>query len=392
MKRVLISRFGGLGDLAPISAVCKQFKKQGWDVTLATRYGGPEQRSGDMFINSPDVDRVLDLVQVGPWNSRCIKTPVGFVSLNSIFEDFDLVLDYMNCIENNNTSPVSKDGIGENRQYGMEWQASRNSNWVNWYDLHLSWANINPADVADTDKRPSFSVTDEEIEPFKLLKQGYSHLITLQTSASSISRTWNQSDALIPMLLKRYPEALVASWDARSNIWTLNDRKGRKGLPVPSGISPIRFSMGLVAASDVYVGADTGFTHVAEALGVKHVAIYSTVPAWTRAKYYENQVAIDPGKDNSEYYTFSLALGDPLNVLEGEGTMSDREKLVAKLFDKKVPVEIAAKELNCDVEGADLALNALIAKRKTFERIQSKALSSVSAETVFNEVTKILKD
>ena len=385
MKRVLLSRFGGIGDKAPLTVVGKQLKKRGWEVHFAVRDGGPNMRISDMFFENPCFDKVYDLIEYGPWGNRCIETDLGLASLNSVYDDYDQVLDFMNIIENNNTSPTKKNDVG------MSWMASRNSNWANWYDLHLAWANIDPTSVPDEEKRPVYTLKEGEMDAFLRLKEKNSPVIVIQTSASSLSRTWYQARKLPKMFKEKFPNCVIFGWEAEHNTWVmLKDGVPTKAMPAP-GVSPLRFTMAMIGACDLFIGADTGFTHVAEALSVPHIALYSTVPAWTRNKYYKHQVTIDPGIQNPEFYTFNLGLGDPLRVLEGQENLSEREKLIAKMFTENRSAEYAANELNVDKEGAELELKALLTKKQSWERQQSKALSSITPERVFEESVKILE-
>lgn len=383
MKKVLLTRFGGLGDNAPMLVVGKQLKKRGWHVTFACRYDGANHRQSEMFFKNPAFDMVLDLKMEGPWGTRCIKTQLGWCSINSVYEDFDLVLDYMNIVEGNNTSPVVKNGPDN------EWQKSRSSNWRNWYDLHLEWANIDPTKVSDEDKRPIYNLLPGEEKIFKDLRKQYSNIFVVQTNASSLSRTWYQAEKLPNLLLKEYEKGLVVFWDNKANEWLLLSRNGMTKLNVP-GMSNLRVSMALVAVADVFIGADTGFTHVAEGLGTKHVAIYSTVPWWTRAKYYKHQTPIDMGEKYPEFYTFNLGLGDPLRTIDGMASLSDRERLVERLHGEGMGVKEAAEALNTDIEGARYELQALMAKKASWERQQSKALSLVTPEMVMEKVKALI--
>lgn len=384
MKKVLLIRYGGIGDLAPLTVVGAQLKKRGWHVTLACRDGGPGVRQSEMLFQNPAFDQVLDMREQGPWRTRCVKTQLGWCSINTIYNDFHQVFDYMNIVENNNTSPLVKETPGE------EWQRSRNSNWRNWYDLHLEWANIDPSTVSEDDKRPVYTLLRGEEKVFESLKQKYSHVFVVQTNASSLSRTWYQAEKLPDLLLKKYENALVAFWDTKTNVWLMVTKAGASKLNIPNH-PPLRVSMALINVADVYIGADTGFTHVAEGLGVPHIAIYSTVPWWTRAKYYKHQVPIDPGVNNPEFYTFNLGLGDPLRLAEGLQSLSEREQKVDVLHKAKTSAKEAAEALNTNEDGANLELQALGAKKASWERQQSKALSTVTAEQVVNKVNEIVK-
>lgn len=384
MDKVLLLRFGGIGDIAPLTTVGRELKKRGLHVTFACRDGGEGQRQSDLLFKNPCFDQVLDMQEVGPWRDRCVKTQLGWCSVNSIFQDFHAVYDYRNIIENNNTSPYVKDVPSE------AWQKSRNSNWRNWYDLHLEWANIDPSTVSDDDKRPVYTLVPGEETLFAKLKERYSHVIAVQSNASSLSRTWYQAEKLPEMILKDYPNAVVAYWDNAKHWWLMISKDGVSKLNVPNH-PPLRVSMALLKVSDLYIGADTGFTHVAEALGVSHIAIYSTVPWWTRAKYYKYQTPIDPGIQNPEFYTFNLGLGDPLRIVDGESSLSEREKKIEELHKNKASAKEAAEVLNTNEEGATMELNALMTKRASWERMQSKALSVVTPEMVMVKVKEIIK-
>lgn len=384
MRKILLTRFGGIGDLAPVTAVGKELKKQGWHVTLACRDGGPGQRQSDLLYQNPAFDQVLDMREVGPWRDRCVKTQLGWASINTIYNDFHRVLDYRNIIEGNNTSPITESTTGE------EWQKSRNSNWRNWYDLHFEWANIDPTKIADDDKRPVFSLLPGEEKVFKSLRSKYTHIFVVQTNASSLSRTWYQAEKMPALLLKEYPKALVAYWDNNKSVWLMVNAEGTTQLNIPNH-PPLRVSMALISEADLYIGADTGFTHVAEAMGTPHVAIYSTVPWWTRAKYYKHQVHIDPGADNPEFYTFNLGLGDPLRIKEGQLGLSERERKVEDLYKQKLSANEAAEALNTNREGAELELQSLEVKKASWERMQSKALSTVTANSVMDKVREIVQ-
>ncbi len=383
MKKVLITRFGGIGDMSPLQIVAEQLKKRDCEVTFAVRSDGAHMNIADVFVNNPAFKQVLELKQIGPWYNRCVQTSLGWVSVNTIYPEFDLVLDYINIVENNNTSPVI------NQDLGQEWQRSKNSNWVNWVDLHLAWANIDPTSVPDEEKRPHFYLSDVEKKQATKLRGKYDKVFVLQTTASSLSRTWYSGNKLAELLLKQYDNSVVYFWDDNAHSFIRIDSKGAKA--VKSEGSPLRFTMMLIDACDFYVGADTGFTHIAEGLDKPHIAIYSTVPAWTRAKYYKFQTAIDPGVDNGTFYTFNLGLGDPLNIKEGEDALTDREKTIMELYAAKVGPNEAAEALGTSLQGAELELQALMTKRSSFEQRQSKALSSVTAEFVLEKIKEVFR-
>jgi ADP-heptose:LPS heptosyltransferase len=381
--KALLTRFGGIGDCFPVMVAARNLTKRGYEVTVALRDDGGVVKQSAMFANIPDVN-VLDLCEIGPWRSRVVKVPQGSISVQAIYKDYDLVVDFMGAIESNNTSPLVS------MKPWDFWQRSRNSNFRNWYDLHLEWCNIDPTKVSDEDKRPFLSLTEEEVEAGKKVKGIHSHLILVHPFASSLARSWfHQAKALVIKLTEKYPQAKILFWNPQENRW---DHVTKRGVyPVQKLCSnPLRDSMAIVGASDLVIAVDTGFGHVAEALGKKSLVLYSTVPAWTRNKYYKHQTHIDMGETNPEFYTFTLSLGDPLRVKEEYAKLTDRELKIEKLFNDKVSLEDVCRELNTNEQGAELELKTLLAKQQSWEHQQSKALTLITPEMVLEKVEGII--
>lgn len=386
MKKVLVSRYGGMGDVAPVMVVCEQLKQRGWHVTVALRHDGPAQKQTELLENTNCFDEALDLFSIGPWGTRSVSYKDGYRNIESIYDDYDWVLDYMFIIEANNTCRSTKIEKATDT-----WQKSRNSNWQNWYDLHLAWANINPRSVLTKDKRPKFRLSKDEEKESDRLRKKYKTIITLQPFASSLARTWYQARELVPMfqgfLGKPY---LIAYWNPVKNEWTYVSHEGEVQVDI-NVESPLRRTMTLVHASDLFIGADTGTAHFAEGLNRRNIVLYSTVPSWTRAEYYKYQTPFDDGIEHPEYHTFVIDVGDPLRIEEGMNDLSKREKKLYDFYNEKAPIEKVLKELNTDTGGVEMELQALRKKIESFSRQQSKALTSVTPEMVFDKAKELLK-
>jgi hypothetical protein len=381
-KKYLLTRFGGIGDVAPVMAVAKYLKNLGHTVHLALREDEQGSRQVDLLENTNSCDLAMTFKEIGPWKTRCVSFKHGWVDVRSIYQNYDEVVDYMRIIENNDTcnSSFQKSPMDE-------WKKHRNSNWVNWYDLHFSWANINPESVPKEEKRPVYKLSTKEYNESISIRANYSGVVVINTTASSLSRTWYQSDILIQKILDEYKNILVINWNQKKNVWEeyTKETKNNPKVYLSPFKSKLRASMCVVNSADTYIGSDTGFTHIAEGLGVKHIAIYSSVPWWTRAAYYKNQVCIDKG-----YYSFCLTLGDPFRVKEGIDGLSKKEKTLLGYHKKGLPIEEAAKNLNTTPDGVELELTSIIKKIESFDRIQSKSLSEVSVEEVLAKLNELL--
>ncbi len=379
-KKYLLTRFGGLGDLAPVMVVAKQLKKLGHSVDIALREDDHGNKQIDFLENTDCADGAMTFKEIGPWKTRCVSFKHGWTDIQSIYSNYDEVIDFMHIIEQNSTCH-SNFTVNPSD----EWMKHRNSNWQNWYDLHLAWANIDPTSVPDEEKRPEFILSEDEILEVDAIRSSCDGVIVINPHASSLARTWYQADDMIPDLLKKYPGYKIFSWEPSKVSWRV--LQGKKVSVHQSDLkSSLRASMCVVGAADVYIGADTGYTHVAEGLDVPHIAIYSSVPAWTRAKYYKYQTPIDKGP-----HSFALTLGDPHRIEEGLRNLSKKEKKLLDLHESGVSIEAAAKTLNTTPDGINLEMDSLQRKIASFERVQSKALTSVSKEEVMNLITEVLK-
>ena len=379
-KKYLLTRFGGIGDSAPMMVVAKQLKKLGHTVDIALREDDHGNKQVELLERTHCCDNAMTFKEIGPWKTRCVSHKYGWVDITNIYANYDEVIDYMHVIEYNDTCRSS-------HQTGPtdEWKKHRNSNWQNWYDLHLAWANIDPTSVPDDEKRPEYSLGDVEKKEIDKIRSDYSKVIVLNPNASSLARTWYQAKELIQPLLKKYKGAGVFFWSPSKSLWEVFTDKGVSEYQSPIK-RPLRASMAVVGAADVYVGADTGFTHIAEGLDIPHIAIYSSVPGWTRAKYYKNQTVIDKG-----HYSFALTLGDPLRIEEGLKSLSKHDKKLMAIHESGVTIEEAARRLNTTPEGVNLEMQAIKTRIESFERVQSKSLSKVTVKEILEHINRILE-
>ena len=108
---------------------------------------------------------------------------------------------------------------------------------------------------------------------------------------------------------------------------------------------------------------------------------------------------------NAVHYGYNISLKEALQLEknmcavafathdreEGMKALSDREKTLLKLYDERAPVQDAAKKLNTDPGGLEMELKSLQTKIDSFSRQQSKALTDVTPEMVFDKVKGLLK-
>jgi len=381
MKTAVLFRLGGLGDILILTPVAKELKKRGYEV--------------DAVIGSPtgDVKKILeganlfrDIVIYGRFPQTgadvCEAGGGDWMSVNMKKEGYDLVVDYKFSVELNSHHRHMANGPGK------EWFLSQNSNFMNWVDIMFAWAGIDPNTIAQEDKIPVYNMTDEENAWAKKLLRNSNPdlLVSIQTNASSLVRTWYN-----PQLL---PEAIKGEFHDKKVEFVVFDGskwhhlKGKHDFPVifPKGMDPIRASAALVGNSDIFVGADSGFSHIAEVLGIKSLTIYTTVPAWTRMKYYKYSEAIEPVGD-----TFDGVQCRPCFVLDRycprvrekvTDQLSPREKELKEAVEQNIHPAVVAQKLKTTPQGVMMEAKVLNERLNALLEIQAPCSMTITPERI----------
>lgn len=172
------------------------------------------------------------------------------------------------------------------------------ANHINVYDWHLEWAGIDPKAMKPEEKCPIYTTKPkEDTQAEKILSRLRGNLrIGVQMHSSSLPRTWDKNDRLITALCRKYPQASVYSFgDPTAQILEPSDYEREKNYMPLSGATKDdrRLWAAMIGAMDLLVTVDSAAMHIAAALDVPLVGLFSTVPGWTRMRYYRNAVAID---------------------------------------------------------------------------------------------------
>lgn len=270
--KILLVRYGGAGDNLFLTPVARELKKQGYIVDVATNERGIEVLTGN-----PDIHKLILLKRIPPYNTNNIGHPLNLYEDGGVWLPLDaLYKTYPSTSINRNYNVIDYYSVIENCSLHKELQATQISDQINTYDMHLAWAGINP----DVDKSPVYKVLPKEAEEAKRILNGIDDLIMVQTLASSPARSINPMP-IVDMLKGKN----VMVWDGTQ--WILN------GSSVKSDIPGFRLSGALLQHCKLLISADTCISHIAEALGTKHITFYTTVPAWTRSKYYKHEITLD---------------------------------------------------------------------------------------------------
>lgn len=283
-ERWLLCRYGGMGDALFLTAVAHQLAKH-YIVDVATR-----DTTVPLLQHNPDIDTIYPVERFGPPPMQVNKKnghPVdlvlvdgGWITVEALYERYKTdhafrkynATNYRFVIESNTLHP----------DLGM----SQNSDFINTYDTHLSWAGIDPEKIAPMEKRPFYYTTEKERKWAKSIFANFRKpVVMVQTFASSPARTYFRLSELVTKLTPEVGTLMVWYGDG----W----RVGNSPVKPPEDIPLIRASAALIELADLLISADTCVSHLAEALDTQHVTYYSTVPAFTRSMYYINEITVD---------------------------------------------------------------------------------------------------
>lgn len=373
----LLMRFGGIGDSMCVTTAAKAIKEIYPEDTID--YATREQSQVDMVKNLDLFNRVFEMKRFPHpvQGMNCYKTKDGWESMEALKKSgkYKVVIDFVNCIENNTVHPELVPIYGE-------WAQSMNSNFINWTDIHIAWCRIDPMKIKD--KRPAYRVEPEEREWAESILKNYPKPhIGINMFASSRARTYFDVQSLVNHAIGAIPEATFFVWD---NTQWLVIRKG--GMKPFGEKTDVRKSAALVEQFDCFIGADSGFSHIAEAVGTHNVAIYTTVPAWTRNMYYQYSHDIDVEPSCSPCFTLHSLC--PINRRRAMESLSDRERSILQLSHQNVPIEVAANQLSTSPDKLTQEFQAINAKMDGLASVVPDCIASVTPDMVVEKIQEAL--
>ncbi len=379
MTKVLFVRFGGVGDSISLTPVAYNLKKKHPDYQIHFGVRGTDQVS--LFSNLDLFHRVFEIQRFPhPFTGgNCVKVKGGWEALENYKKNYDVVYDFVNLVENNTMHPEMTATHGE-------WAASMNSNYFNWIDIALSWVNIDHTKVKPEDKRLHYKLEEKEVQWAQeiLSSLNFSTLIGVNTVASSRARSYFDVESVVKEVLDSFEKPIVLAWD--NNRWISVSKGGSKELIANP---TIRQSAALLSLMDAYISTDSGFSHIAEAVGTKTVIIYTTVPAWTRSGYYQNCFPIEVELPCSPCFT--LLENCPVNRKRAMENLSEREKSILTLSNQNIsPIE-ASKHLATTQDKLMLEYQSLQAKMHGLSSIIPDCMASITPDLVVEKLKGIMK-
>lgn len=370
-KKYLLARYGGHGDALFLTPVWHEIKRRNPNAIIDVAM---RDSVAPLFEQDPAITKLMPLRRMPPYNIDSVEYEHGWIALEAIKHRYDYPIDYKFSIEDNG---IHKDSAGNDPL--KAWLRSQNSNYQNIYDLNLAWANIDPATVPEALKRPRLYISNEERKQGRDMwnATGKFPKIAVQLGASSLTRTYYYAEELVADIRKANPEAIIAVYQPETISWIFRySPVSHKKISI-DGPDSWRKTAAIIANADICLCADTGMSHVAEALDVPSVNIYTTVPAWTRTKYYKYSRSIQP-KDVNCHPCFIIHAYCPGRMAEVKKQLTDRERQILDFRDNKVPSQEVVRRLNTTQQGLFSEVQALKIRMDGFGHLRPKCIESIS--------------
>lgn len=379
--KFLICRFGGIGDsIAPITVLARELKRRhrGCKIHFAVR-----AEIASLFDCEKLFDKILPVRRMPPTNIDCVHRDGGWIGLECIKENYDQVYDLKYSIELN--SPYQ-----ELAKRDGPWRTSMNSNFAHWVELTLAWANIDPTTV--TDYKPSYVPTEEELEWAKqrVPKNSHAPVIGVHLQASSLARTWYRADELPERIRALIPDVRILFFEEPTKHWILTEKVGGKRIDV-SGEDGLRKSAALLTRMDLFICADSGYSHIAAALDCPTLTIYTTVPGWTREKYYNHATPIQSKLSCSPCFT--LEGWCPRQAQRAKEQLTARERRVLDYEGRpNFTPQMAAKEERLPPQAFMALFASAKQKLRSMCMVEPDCMKEITPEMVAEKAKEILDE
>lgn len=384
-KRALLLRMGGIGDCVILTAVAKELHKRNYVVDYFC--GSPSGAIAELFQGLPYLNEVKPIIRIR--GVDCVDVSKAndddgqnkrFVSVEIMKDHYDEVFDFKNSVEENRA--------GFNKAGG--WRDTINSNYMNWIDMSLAWANIDYTQVASEDKVPDIVIPEKysewasrEIESRE--NRNY-YVIGMQLKASSLIRTFYKADDLPKILESKLPGSSVLFF--AEGFWHHLTKFGVKRIEPPADFNPLLSSAAILQRMDCFISADSGMGHVAEALGVRTVTIYTTVPSWTRMKYYKHTTALNATSECHPCFTLNNFC--PLEVEKAKKSMTQRESELLAHAEAGDDIVMVAKKYNSVPGAIKQEVDAAIKRIESLAATEPACVQSVTLDRVCDAVLSVL--
>lgn len=306
-KKLLLIRYGAIGDMIQISSVLPGLKAQGWHITLNTTVHGQE-----ILKNDPNIDDW--------WIQDKDMVPQEHLTeyWKSISKEFDHTINLSESVEG------ALLAIPGRRTYSMSKAARHMAMDINYQEFIHALADVPPPYLQRFHASP---MEVKRAQAWRAKHAGRSPLIMWALAGSSVHKVWPWLDAAVDRVIERTGAHIVFVGDAASQplelavlqtlalnhlnigyeesdalgadalVRKIADRfwGGQSRLHCLSGRNGVRESLALAQQSTMVIGPETGMLNaVAHESNVRKIVMLSHSSEHNLTRHWENTVAIVP--------------------------------------------------------------------------------------------------
>ena len=254
VKRILLVHYNvGIGDMLFITPVLRGLKEKYPKATI------------EVFANYPSA-----LVLQG--NPYATKVNSRFPSkyIMSIIDEYDEVFD---------TSDFARQRV--------------ESEYTNMYDLYCKHLEVTPSDMSPmlkVDLKEKEAIT-EYLYQEAGIDINKDKIVVLQAHSTSVARSWPIERTIqLAVELNKLGYKSIVTGDSNKLFSEIGKEKLKidKGIINLIGALDLRALIALISVSSLVIGPDSSGYHIAEALGVNSVPLFSMFDPYLRIKYYKH--------------------------------------------------------------------------------------------------------
>ena len=370
----VVLRYGGWGDLFPVVCAARWMREKFPDRPVDAAVRGKEQVE---FLRGLGVFRAVyeQVVDMGgrwvEWDLGVDGLHPGYAPLQRLPDAYDLVVDFRDTVENN---PFADHG--------------------NWYDLSLSFAGFDPAEVPPEMKRPFVRLEEKHRKgahkAWRAVGGGREHrprvVLALAGSAPLRSMPREFWQAVVDRVGERVPGAtfIVLSGPEKAGLAPTGPRV--KNLV---GKTKMIESAWVLAHSDLAVCADTGLAHFAEGLGVDNITCYTTVRGWTRSMYHKYTHVVDTPLDCQCAALVALCPRIAQKIMEPMNGIQRR--IFEMRHIQPTPEPVIAERLNMSRPALEAESKIVEAYRKRIHGEFAPCVHAIDVDVVVDKAVEILE-
>lgn len=265
MKRLLIVRLGGIGDLLFVTPVLPLLKRDGWHVSFLMKKG-----MAPVYANCPYIDEYL-------WHDETV--PLGDLLteyLAKVSVGYDKVVNLSASIE------VAFLHVADSpAYYGDKSFRATDENYYNATLKLFGYESDSPV--------PTIWISDRERKWLKLQRKEYgsdTFLVYWVLSGSSRHKAWPFAEDVGKELLDKYPEMVIMT--NGDIVCQLLESWGHKRAVHKSGTWGLRSSLLFARIADLVIGPETGIVNSVGGVNVPKIVMLTHSNHNNLTKYYKN--------------------------------------------------------------------------------------------------------